>query len=157
NTAAVGVGHGVARRDDRLEQLAKCETMLGLVQRGCHRRRMVAVAGLLEGFTLDKAHGVTRLSRRVGDQAVDRNDAGMLEVGGDLSLATESLNTLCVGGKAFLNALQGDAPAQLGVLGKMDFAQPTARVQFDATVAGASGGKIVEETYGRPWLVERVR
>ena len=52
---------------------------------------MEAVDGRLEAIAADEPHGVIGAAVAVGAQAVDRDDAGVLQPAGDLGLEHEPL------------------------------------------------------------------
>ena len=72
--------------------------------------------GVGQRLALDQPHGIGRLPLVVGDQAVDGHHAGMLELGGDLSLQEETPAAVGIAGVARLDLLESDGALQLFIL-----------------------------------------
>ena len=79
---------------------------------------------LLEAVALDEPHGVERPAGGVVAQAVDRDDAGMLELAGDLGLLDEPGAAVRFVGVAVLDLLERDRAVELLVQRDRDLAQP---------------------------------
>ena len=78
---------------------------------------MEAFDGILEAVALDESHRVKRPATVVGTQAVDRNDARMLEPAGDLGLDQEALSARRVVSVVVEDLLERDLAVELGVHG----------------------------------------
>ena len=85
--------------------------------------------GVLEAIAADEPHGVKRPAVGVGAQAVDRDDARMLEPAGDLGLEQESAAALRVIGVRVEDLLERDLAMQLAVESHEDGAEPAAGVR----------------------------
>ena len=87
---AVRVGHRVADVDEPVQEVAQLQrAAAGVVLEG--EVGMEAVDGLLEAFPLDEPHGVVRPAVGEVAQAVDRDDARVLQPAGDLGLEDEAV------------------------------------------------------------------
>ena len=76
---------------------------------------MELLDGLLERIALDEPHGVVRTAAGIGAQAVDRDDAGVLQPAGDLGLGDEPLAADRVVGVLLEDLLQRHLAVQLAV------------------------------------------
>ncbi len=91
---------------------------------------------------LDESHGVEGTAVLVGAQAVDGDDAGMLQPAGDLGLEQEPLPAGRVVGVAVEDLLQRHLAIQLGIQGDEDGPQPAAGVRpEDAEPLAVGGGR----------------
>ena len=101
-----------------------------------------AVDGLLEPVAPDEPHGVIGPSVGVASQAVDRDDAGMLEPAGDLGLEQEPLAADRVVGVVVQDLLERDLAVELRVEGDEDRPQaaPGMRPE-DAEPLAVAGGR----------------
>ncbi len=84
---------------------------------------MKLVDRFLEGVAADEPHGVIRPAVGVAAQAVDRNDARVLQSPGDLGLKHEPLPAGRIIGMAVVDLLQRHLAVQLGVQGDEDGAE----------------------------------
>ena len=96
--------------------------------------------GLLEVVPLDEPHGVERPAVGVGAQAVDRDDAGVLQPPGDLGLLQEAGPAVRVVGVSVADLLEGHLAVQLLVVGDVDGAQAAGSVQPQDAEPHAVGG-----------------
>ena len=71
--------------------------------------------GFLEAVSPDQPHRVERPAAVVVAEAVDRDDAGVLEAAGDLGFDQESPAACRIVGMAIEDLLEGDLPSQFGV------------------------------------------
>ena len=76
---------------------------------------MEPVNGLLERIALDEAHRVVRTADGIGAQAVDGDDAGVLQPAGDLGLGDEPLAADRVVGVLLQDLFQRHLAVQLAV------------------------------------------
>jgi hypothetical protein len=83
HAAAVGIGDRVADIEEAGEQPAG----LGRAAGAGGREFVIGTDGLLQVVAADEAHGIERAARGVVAEAVDGDDAGVLELAGDLRLA----------------------------------------------------------------------
>ncbi len=97
---------------------------LGRVAAGPGVGPMEAFDGLLEALAADEPHGVVRPAVLAGAQAVDRDDARMLQPAGDLGLPQEPSPADGVVGVVGLDLLEGDLAVQLRVQRHEDRADP---------------------------------
>ena len=98
--------------------------------------------GLLERVALDEPHGVVGSAVAVGAQAVDRDDAGVLQPAGDLGLGDEPLAAGRVVGVLLEDLLECHLAVQLGVQGDEHRAQPAPGVRpQDAEPLAVAGGR----------------
>src|SRR5262249_24472507 len=67
---------------------------------------------------------------------VDCTNVGMIEGGGRLSFALETLQGLAILGQCFRQELEHDEPTELGVLGLIDHTHPTATQLLKNAVVG---------------------
>ena len=88
HAAAVGVGNRVAHIQEPAQELAKLQRPLAGV--AARVGLVKALDGVLEAVAFDEAHGVEGPAVGVLAQAVDGNDAGMLQAAGDLGLQEEA-------------------------------------------------------------------
>ena len=84
---------------------------------------MESLDRLLEAVAPDEPHRVVRPAAVVSPQAVDRDDAGVLQPAGDLSLEHEAPAAVRVVGVAGEDLLERDLAVELGVEGDEDGAQ----------------------------------
>ena len=100
-----------------------------------------AVGGLLEAVPLDEPHGVERAAVGVGPQAVDRDDARVLQAAGDLGLEQEAGPAGRVVGVLVEDLLERHLAVELGVEGDEDGAQAAPGVgPQDAEPLAVGGG-----------------
>jgi hypothetical protein len=150
HAAAVRVIDGVAGGDEPPQQLAQLERpAAGVVPEGLVG--MEAVDGLLEGVALDEPHGVEGPAVGVGAEAVDRDDAGVLQAAGDLGLGQEAGAAVGVVGAVVEDLLEGHLAVQLLVAGDEEGAQAAAVVEAEDAVSlpvrgggadGVGGGEL---------------
>ena len=139
--AAVGVLDGVADVDEPPQQVAELERAAA----GVAPERLVGVESLdrlLEAVAPDEPHRVVRPAAVVGPQAVDRDDAGMLEPAGDLGLDAGT-GVRLAGSSAWRSriCLSADLAVELGVEGDEDGAQAAPGVgPEDAEPLAVGGG-----------------
>ena len=101
-----------------------------------------AVDGLLERFAADEPHGVVGAAVGVGAQAVDGDDAGVLQAAGDLGLDEEPPAAGRVVGVLLEDLLERDLAVQFAVEGHEDGAEPAAGVRAeDAEPLSIGGGR----------------
>src|SRR5262249_61163831 len=107
----------------------------------CLLRLVEAVDGLLEAITLDETHDVEGPAVGVVAQAVDRHDAGMLQLAGDLGLQEEPRPALRLIGVPRLDLLEGHLAVEFLIAGHEYLAQaaPGVRPQDTKTRNGAGG------------------
>jgi hypothetical protein len=137
---AVGVSNGVAHVHEPTQQPPQLQPALPRVLEGV--RPVEAVDGLLEAVAPDEAHGVVGPAVRVGPQAVDGHNAGVLQPAGHLRLQQEARAAIAFVGVAALDLLEGHLPVQLLVMGHEHLAQPAPGVWPEDAVAlpGPGGG-----------------
>src|SRR5690606_32678860 len=127
DAAIVGEGHGVADADEVAEQLQKVrrhEIVDRLVAPG-----MEVVDDFGERATLQEAHGVEAARAVFGrDVVVDRDHAGVIELPGDLRLASEPGAVVVQLGLLVLEALERDLAAEHVIEGAPDLADATGRM-----------------------------
>ena len=103
---------------------------------------MEALDGLLEAVAADEPHGVVGPAVGVGAQAVDRDDARVLQPAGDLGLEQEPLAADRVVGVVVEDLLERHLAVQLGVEGDEDGAQAAPGVgPEDAEPLAVGGGR----------------
>ena len=138
---AVGVLDGVADVDEPPQQVAQLERAAARVA----PERRVGVESLdrlLEAVSPDEPHRVVRPLAVVGPQAVDRDDARVLQPAGDLGLEQEATAAVRVVGVAWEDLLEGDLAVELGVEGDEDGAQTARGVgPEDAEPLAVGGGR----------------
>jgi hypothetical protein len=100
-----------------------------------------AVGGFLEAVPLNEPHGVERPAAVVGPQAVDRDDARVLQPAGDLGLEQETGAACRVVGVLLEDLLEGHLAVQLLVEGDEDGAQAAAGVRPQDTEPLAVTGR----------------
>ncbi len=125
---AVGVLDGVANVDEPPQQVAQLERAAAVVA----PKRRVGVESLdclLEAFSPYEPHRVVRPLAVVSSQAVDRDDARVLQPAGDFRLEHEATAAVRVVGVAWEDLLEGDLAVELGVEGDEDGTQPAAGVR----------------------------
>ena len=139
--AAVRVVDRVADVDEPPQELAQLQRAAA----GVALQRLVgveAVDGLLEAVAADEPHGVVGPAVGVGAQAVDRDDAGVLQAAGDLGLEQEAGAAGRVVGVAVEDLLERHLAVQLGVERHEDGAQAAAGVRpEDAEPLAVAGGR----------------
>ena len=128
----VRVGDRVADVDESAEQVAEGERPRGGVARD--GPVVEAFDGPLEALAADEPHGVERAAAVGHPQAVDRDDARVLEPGGDLGLEQESGPALRAVRLLRQDLLERDLAVQLGVDRDRDEAQPPPLVVPDPDV-----------------------
>ena len=141
HAAAVGVVDRVADVDEPPQQLAQLQRpAAGVV---LQRRVGVEVRdGLLEAVAPDEPHRVVRAAVGVGAQAVDRDDARVLQPAGDLGLEQEPLAAGRVVGVVVEDLLERHLAVQLGVERHEDGAQAAPGVgPEDAEPLAVAGGR----------------
>jgi hypothetical protein len=84
---------------------------------------------VLEGVAADEAHGVEGAAVGVGAQAVDGDDAGVLQAAGHLGFEQKPRPAVGVVGVAALDLLEGDLAVELAVVGHKHFAEAAAGVR----------------------------
>ena len=99
---------------NRAEQLAERERAAGRVARS-GRIAVEPLDRLLEAVALDEPHRVVRPAAGVGAQAVDRDDAGVLQPAGDLGLDQEPLAADRVVGVMVEDLLERHLAVQLAI------------------------------------------
>ena len=100
------------------------------------------VDGLLERIALDEPHRVVRTAVGVGAQAVDGDDAGVLEPAGDLGLGDEPLPADGVVGVLLEDLLERHLAVQLAVERHEDGAQAASGMRpEDAEPLSVGGGR----------------
>jgi hypothetical protein len=105
--------------------------------------RKRSLDGVLEAVAADEAHGVVGAAVAVTAQAVDGDDAGVLQAAGDLGFEEEAGSALGVVGVPVLDLLEGDLAAQLLVAGHEHLAQAPLGVRpQDQEAAGGRGGGV---------------
>ena len=140
---AVGIGDGVADVEEPAEQLAELQRPLGRVDVGAVGI-VEAVDGVGQRVAADEPHGVERAAGGVVAQAVDGDDAGMLELAGDLGLEHELGASRAVVGMFVLDFLEGDLAVELVVEGDRDDAEPAAGMRPDDPEATVPGGRFAQ-------------
>ncbi len=113
--------------------------------------------GLLQAVAPDEPHGVVRPAVAVVAQAVDRDDAGMLQTAGDLGLEQESGAADLVVGVVVEDLLEGDLAVQLAVDGDEDGPQAPLGVRPQDAEPLASARRGADRHRGRGVLARRVR
>ena len=112
---------------------------------GSFSQRLVlveAVNGLLERIALDEAHRVVRTPAGIRAQAVDGDDARVLQPAGDLGLGDEPLAADGVVGVLFEDLLECHLAVQLAVERHEDGAQAAPRMRpQDAEPLSVGGGR----------------
>lgn len=93
---------------------------------------------LLERLAGDELHRQEVSALRLLD-GEDGDDAGMIESGQGLRLATEALETLGVGGQLGRQHLESDFAPQLGVDGAENLAHPAGAELFDDLIVTDGG------------------
>ena len=139
--ARVRIGHGVADRDEGIQQRRQLERI------GLARQPLVVVVagGFAQGAALDEAHGVKRLPAVPrADQLVNRNDPGMFELAGDLCLLEEARPERGVLGVLGPQLLEGNVPAQVAVVSQPDATDAAGRVQAEPAIALRLPGNVVD-------------
>ncbi len=101
---------------------------------------MVAPDGLLEAVPLDEPHGVIRAPVGIGAQAVDRDDARVLEPAGDLRLEQEPLTAGGIVGVRIEDLLERHLAVELAVEGHEHCSQAAAGVGPQHTEPSALTG-----------------
>ena len=76
---------------------------------------MELLDGRLERIALDEPHGVVRPTARIGAEAINGNDAGVLKAAGDLGFAQKPRAAGLIVGMLLEDLLEGDFAVQLGV------------------------------------------
>ena len=110
---------------------------------------MEEVGGLLEAVSLDEPHRVERAAVGIGSQAVDRDDAGMLQPAGDLGLDQEPLAADGVVGVLVEDLLERHLAVELGIQGHKNGAQAALGVGPQHAKPLARGGGRPERVAGR--------
>jgi len=96
---------------------------------------------LFQAIPLDEAHGVEGPAVGVAAQTVDRHDAGMLELAGDLGFQQETRAALRLSGVPRLDFLEGDVTVEFLVAGHEHLAQAALGVRTqDAKTGEGTGG-----------------
>ncbi len=116
HAAGVGVGHGLRRLLEHLEEVPALVRDVG----SCPEERGQRAA-------LDQLHREVRTPVRLKAYAVDRNDAGVLELGPDLRLLDEAGDDLRIGREFLAQHLQRDVAAQILVAPLVDDAHAAPR------------------------------
>ena len=80
--------------------------------------------GFHEAVTFDESHGVERPAIGVVPQAIDRDDAGVFELAGDLRLLDEPSAAVGVVGAAILDLLESDGSVEFLIQGDGDLPRP---------------------------------
>ena len=105
--------------------------------------------GLLEAVALDEPHGVIGPPAAVGAQAVDRDDARVLQSACDFGLDDESPAADGIVGVLLDDLLERHLAVQLGIQGHENLAQPAACVRpQDAEPLAVAGGRAQGQTGG---------
>ena len=104
---------------------------------------------LLEAVAPDEPHGVVRPAVAVGAQAVDRDDARVLQPAGDLGLEQEPLAAGRVVGVVVEDLLEGDLAVQLAVERHEDGTQPAPGVGPEDAEPLAVAGRRADGVGGR--------
>ena len=91
------------------------------------------------GDDISQRSPVDQFQRQEGDAVdllnrVDRDDVGMIELGGGARLALEALPAVGVAGQFAGQHLQRDAPLELGVFGEVHLAHAALAEQFEDPV-----------------------
>ena len=110
---------------------------------------MVLLDDFLERPAVDELHDVERLALLVDAQLVDRHDARVFELAGDLGLDAEAVDLVR---PLAQHPFQRHRPADRGVLGQPDFAHAALGVgslQEVAAAAGRGGGSTLLESRPR--------
>jgi hypothetical protein len=128
---AVRVRDRVADLDEPPEQVAQHERpWLGVMLRD----------RVVERAALDELHRVVRPALLVLAERVDGDDAGVLELAGDLGLVDEALAELRDVGQVRAHLLERDLAPERLVERDRNGAEPAARVRAQDHVAPAPGG-----------------
>ena len=141
HTAAVGIGHRVADRDETPQQLAQGSRPVPEARAG-PAGGVESVMRILERLPADQPHGVARVTPVVGPQAVDRHHPGVLEPAGHLRLEQEPPAALGIGGAQRLDELQGDLAVQVVSLGREHITQATLGVKPQVVVTHRARGRL---------------
>src|SRR5262245_56096720 len=88
-------------------------------------------------LAVNEAHDVARLAIRALDHTVNRHDAGMFELGGNLGFQLEAPACIRLCRTLRLDALEGDVAVELLIAAQKDFAEA-------AMFPGAEGGDVAE-------------
>ena len=109
---------------------------------------MELIDRLLEGIASDEPHGVIRTSTVVSAQAVDRDDARVLEAAGNFGLQEEALAADRIVGVPVEDLFERDFAVQLDVHGDEDGPQATLGVRAEDTESLALGGGAAHRVAG---------
>ncbi len=138
--AGVRVGHGVADRDEGVQQYRQVERV-GLA------RRPLPVVGpgrLAQGAALEEAHGVERLAAVPhAEQVIHRNDTGVFQLAGDPRLLEKARPERGVPGTLGAQLLEGHVAAEIVVVGQPGAADAAGSVQAESGVTLARPGYVV--------------
>ncbi len=127
------LGLDVAVDDPELVRLAEGVGELGRDLDDFRERHRSHRHSVAEGAALHELHGDERRSVGLVD-LVDCGDVRMVDGGGRLRLPDETLDALLVGRDLLGEDLEGDLPAELGVLGRVDGPHPAATDLLDDAV-----------------------
>jgi hypothetical protein len=139
----VGVGHRVAHVHEAPQEPAQRKPPLAGVAPGLVRL-VEALDGVVEGVALDEAHGVVGPAVGVRPQAVNRDDAGVLQAAGDLGLQQETRPAARVVGVRGLDLLEGHLAVQLLVVGHEDLPQAAPGVRPQHAEAGSRRRRVAQ-------------
>ena len=115
---------------------------------------MEALDRLLEALALDQPHGVEGAALGVAAQAVDRDDAGVLQPPGDLGLQQEAGAAVRVVGMAVEDLLQRHLAVQFRIEGHEDGPQAAPGMgPEDAEPLAVGGGRADGEAGGAVGVV----
>ena len=99
---------------------------------------------VLEAVALDEPHGVERPAAGVVAQAIHRDDAGMLQLAGDLGLLHEPGAALRFVGVAILDLLERDGAVELLVERHRDLAQAPLGMRPEDAKSSAGGAGLAQ-------------
>ena len=117
---------------------------------------MEAGDGLLQALAPDEPHRVKRLTVVILAEAVNRDDARVLQPAGDLGLDQKAETALGVGGVLSPDHLERDLSSQLLVEGHIDLAQPPAiKKPDDAKSTSGRGRRADRAETGRRRVLAR--
>src|SRR5262249_51190537 len=104
-------------------------------------RVMKSLDGIPQRLTLDETHRVTRLASLISHQAVDRHDARMLQLAGNLGFEQEAAASRRVAGVVVLDAFQGNLAVQFRVERQVNFAGAPLGMETQGTISTRSRGR----------------
>ena len=137
HAAAVGILDGVADVEEPPEELLELDGPLADAGHGSGVG-MEPLEGVGQAVAADEPHRVERPASGVVAEAVDRDDAGMLQAAGDLGFEHEPGAAARVVGVPFLDFFERDLAVQFAITRHEDLAEPSLGVRTEPLVTSDS-------------------